>query len=119
MAGGYPLLPGQVRYGASQFQDAVEGPGAHLELIHGRAQEAPTRLIEGTILAYLRWPHVGVAGEASPGEASTLPLPGYLHPSPDRLRVLQRRIAGQLFLIILWPVSPYPEKFSNIYAFTL
>jgi hypothetical protein len=56
------LCTSQVGDGSAQLEDPMESPGAHLELFHGRAQEASPSVVYLALLPHLGWSHVGVAG---------------------------------------------------------
>jgi hypothetical protein len=51
------VAAGQVSDRAGQFEDAVVGPGAHLKLVHGRAEEALPRVIDLAEGAHLGGAH--------------------------------------------------------------
>ncbi len=91
--------PGQVGDGARQLEDAVERPGAHLELLHRRPHQAAPRRVQLAHPPYLTRPHVGVAGQGRPLEALALRIAGALDALADRLRCLAQSVVRQLVVV--------------------
>ena len=66
------LGAGQVGNGAGDFQDAVVGAGAQVQVGHGELEQFERGLVQGAILLELAAAHAGVAGDLGP---SLEPLP--------------------------------------------
>jgi hypothetical protein len=67
------LHASQIGDGARQFEDTMEGARRELQPLHRRSQEGLRRWLDLTKRAYLRWAHLGVAGDSwRAGEAPRL-----------------------------------------------
>mgnify|MGYP001150380582 CR=1 FL=1 len=77
----------------------MEGPGAHLELLHGGADEAAPRLVELAHPPHLPRPHVRVAGQRRSVETLPLGLPGALDTLADRRGGLTQPVVSQFVVV--------------------
>ena len=93
---GEPGGPFQVGNGPGDLKDAVVGPGAQAQTLHGHLQEALALRREDAVLLQEARGHVGVGKDAAPGKAPGLSLPGLQHQGPH-LRGAFRGIARGQF----------------------
>ena len=81
---------GEVGHGAGDFEDAVVGAGAEVQLFHRGAKEVAGGVVEGAVFLEVARLHPGVAvGLAAP--AAVLGLAGFEHEVP-RPRPLWSRL---------------------------
>jgi len=100
-----PFAARQVSDGAGQLEDAVIGPGAHAQLLHGRFEQGLARSVHRAELAHLGGSHVGVALQRGVAvgfhscKACPLSLPGCFHPVADGRAWLAQAVVGQLVVL--------------------
>jgi hypothetical protein len=84
------LLAFQIRYGASDFQYAVKGPGGKSQLVDGRLQQAARGVVDLAVRSDVAAAHFGVAKDFAAAKALGLHITGGGHPPADVFRGLGR-----------------------------
>jgi hypothetical protein len=81
------------------LQESVVGTGAHVELLHGRPEQALAGIVHPAVVAHLRRPHISVGQQSTaPLEAPALARARHLHPRLDGSGWFAQTFVGQLFV---------------------
>ena len=89
----------EVSDGSRQLEDAVEGTGREVQLIHRRLEQALGGWLYLAELAHLQRGHIRVAHEPGTLETPLLYSPRFLNPLPHRLRALTQPVISELLVV--------------------
>ena len=101
---GYPygLRPGQVRYGAGDFENAVKAPCGQVHLPHGGLEQPLGRIVHLAELPNLHRARLTVGNDSLPFESLFLDLASPLYSLADLGRGLGLGGLHQLFVLDPW-----------------
>src|SRR5579883_2682045 len=94
MIGGDGIAFCQICDCTGKLENAVEGAGGEVHLLHCGLQQFFCGSIDIAKIAYLGWPHLGVAGQLCPCKALKLALASGLDALPNLAEVSVLRLSA-------------------------